>query len=430
VLNHEELVTKLAKACSRIAESLPRADLSLILYPTPAMKEAVARLYANIMKFVVRALRWYRQGRPMHMLSSITNPWRLDFEQELGEVEQDARGIDNLAQSASQAELREAHLQIQHTRSDLQVTRNEIRQLTRFVEEGFQRMTSFALGEHFIAFMISFYLPSNLLLSENQSLQSRMANDISSSKDMIHHVQIGQILSLSFMECLPTSGQCLAHCRSLWLRRRGSMQRRLIPDARLLRSWNEQKGLTFVVTENINTINAKDFLVDVIGVLHRQDLPVLWALRSPDLKDSSLTSRDVIRMLLYQALQINSSALNNPHPITIAHLREASTHEDWLVLLKRALRGLPTIYIIFDSDLLDYVMGRDRLTTTRLLMEFGKVLGPERVKIIVSSQSFETGHATRDLGASAVAILRGESPRRNIRALRRQRAHQAGRRSR
>ncbi|KAI1298944.1 hypothetical protein F5Y03DRAFT_386486 [Xylaria venustula] len=403
VLNHEELVKNLAKACARIAESLPRGDLGLILYPTSAMREAVARLYALLMKFLLRALRWYRHGRVVHLLSSIANPWGLEFEQELGDVERQARVVDELAQSASRAELREAHFQIHQIRGDLQA-------MTRIVEDRFQKMTQFAL--------------------ENRTLQSRMSSDLTSSKEMIYRVQLGQILSLSFLESLPSSGQCLAYCRSFRLRRQDLGQQHRIPDASALQKWNEQQSLVFVVTEDSSRIHARDLMVDMIGLIHRQGLPVLWALRSPELQISPLTLLDMIRMLLYQALQVNPAALNQSHPITVAHLREASTHEEWLLLLQRAVQGLPTVFIVFDSALVDHVTGRDKLLATKFFMDLAECLGPGRVKLIVSSFNFDARDAEQNLGLSAGAVLKTQSCRFNQPALKRLKARTSRRRRR
>ncbi|KAK4182062.1 hypothetical protein QBC35DRAFT_396714 [Podospora australis] len=149
VLNHEEMVKNLAKSCACIAETLPRADLGLILYSTQAMREAVARLYAAIVRFIVRSVRWYRQSRVKHTLASITNPWSLDYEPELREIEQHARSVDKLAQSGSHAELREAHYQIHQISADLQAARGEIRVLAAFVEDKFQKMMEFASSKSF-----------------------------------------------------------------------------------------------------------------------------------------------------------------------------------------------------------------------------------------------------------------------------------------
>ncbi|KAI0403449.1 hypothetical protein F4802DRAFT_608043 [Xylaria palmicola] len=403
VLNHEELVKNLAKAFSRIAESLPHSDLSLILYPTPAMREAVARLYAVLMKFLLRALRWYRHGRAMHVLSSIANPWGLEFEQELGDVERQARIVDELAQSASRAELREAHFQIHEIRCDLQA-------MTRIVEDGFQRMAQAAL--------------------ENQALQSGMSNELTSFKGMVQHIQLGQILSLSFLESLPTSGQCLAYCRSFWLRRQYLRQQRRIPDASALQKWNEQQSLTFVVTEESSRIHARDLLVDIISLIRQQDLPVLWALRSPDLESSPLTLLDVIRMLLYQALQINPAALNQTHPITVAHLREASTHGDWLLLFQRAIQGLPTVFIVFDSSLVDHVTRGEKSLATKFFIDLAKFLGPGRAKLIVSSFNFDARDAEQILGQNVAAAFKTQACRSGAPDVDRLKARRARRRRR
>ncbi|VUC30850.1 unnamed protein product [Clonostachys rosea] len=142
-----EMVKNLAEACSRIADDLPRADLTLILYPTAAMREAVAHLYGTIMSLIVRAVSWYGQGRLKHITRSFVRLWALEFEPDMREMRRHAQAVDDLAQSASRAELREAHYQIYQTRTDLNLARGEIQKLSKFVEEGFRRMTEFALGE-------------------------------------------------------------------------------------------------------------------------------------------------------------------------------------------------------------------------------------------------------------------------------------------
>ena len=223
---------------------------------------------------------------------------------------------------------------------------------------------------------------------------------------MISHVQLGQILSLSFMKSLPTSGQCLAYCRSLRVRRREGLPADTGPSVSAMRKFNEQPGLNFLVVEDGSPIEVKDFLFDMIGVLRHLGLPVLWILRPRDLQRSCLTALDVIRMLFYQALEINGSALNTSHPITVAQLREASSHDDWLLLLKRALDGLSSVYIIMDSDVMEYITNRDKEIATRFLAEFVRVLGPETVRFIVSSRVFEAQQAKMGLGQDAVAGVR------------------------
>lgn len=83
VLNHEDSVSRLSQAFVLIADALPRAKLKLELYGTDAMMEAVAQLYAQIMRFSQRAIIWYTEGKLKHMYHSITqvlNPSLLSFD--------------------------------------------------------------------------------------------------------------------------------------------------------------------------------------------------------------------------------------------------------------------------------------------------------------------------------------------------------------
>ncbi|TLS27549.1 hypothetical protein PpBr36_05391 [Pyricularia pennisetigena] len=337
VVNHAGKVKNLAKACCRTAEALPRADLGLILYPTPAMQEAVAQLYAAIIKFALRALRWYQQGRLMHLATAIASPWALSFEEELFEIERNSKSVEELAQSAARAELRELRFQVHQGRSDQQQARAELLQLKN--------------------------APAQLAM---KSLQASISSDTKFSKKMICEIQLGQILSLPFMESLPTSGQSLAYCRSFWLRRRRARRTESCAvNVSSLKTWNQAEQIRFVVVESGNSTLARDLLVDVITVLRRHGLPVLWALRPQNLHETNLTTVDVLRMLLYQALEVNSAAVGRSYPITVAHLREASGHDDWLALLKRALEDCPTIFVVFDAELVDHLTDGDRSLATR-----------------------------------------------------------------
>jgi hypothetical protein len=72
VLNHEELISRLAEALVLIGDALPRAKLKLELYGTEPMLQAVSQLYAQIMRFSQRAIKWYSEGRIKHLYHSIT----------------------------------------------------------------------------------------------------------------------------------------------------------------------------------------------------------------------------------------------------------------------------------------------------------------------------------------------------------------------
>jgi hypothetical protein len=109
-LNHEDLISQLSKALAQIAAVLPRANMKLLLYPTDQIKLGMSKLYANIIKFIQRAINWYDGGKVKHAITAMFRPAPLRFEDLVNEISACSQTIDELALSASQAELRDVHL--------------------------------------------------------------------------------------------------------------------------------------------------------------------------------------------------------------------------------------------------------------------------------------------------------------------------------
>jgi hypothetical protein len=112
-LNYEELLTQIAKTLTRIADVLPRSDLTAILYPTERVKEAVAQLYAHIIKFIQFAVRWYKKGKIAHSIAAILQPFQISCKDIVEGIAECSRRVDSLASSASKAELRDLHITVQ-----------------------------------------------------------------------------------------------------------------------------------------------------------------------------------------------------------------------------------------------------------------------------------------------------------------------------
>jgi hypothetical protein len=119
-------VTTLAKGLSQVADSLPRIELSTILYPTQRMKEAVALLYAHIINFLIRAKDWYEEGKLRHAINSFARPAKLRYDDIIKEIEGCTKDIDNLAISSARAEQRDIHLELQElSRRQTELDRRE-----------------------------------------------------------------------------------------------------------------------------------------------------------------------------------------------------------------------------------------------------------------------------------------------------------------
>jgi hypothetical protein len=113
VENHGKLVTTLAKGLSQIADSLPRIELVTILYPTRRVKQAVAELYAYILRFFIRVQEWFEQGKLRHAWEALARPVELRYDDLIEEIEGRTSDIDKLANAGAQAEQRDIHLELQ-----------------------------------------------------------------------------------------------------------------------------------------------------------------------------------------------------------------------------------------------------------------------------------------------------------------------------
>lgn len=231
----------------------------------------------------------------------------------------------------------------------------------------------------------------------NQSISTQIQLDVTESKGMIAEVQLGQILNMSFMTTLPTSGESLQYCQSFERRHRQKRTTTLLPDLSQLETWSRQPQSSFLITQSTSSLAARDFLVRLINLIRSSDHRILWALRFADYWERESTYIDVLRMLFMQALQLNPSALTSPnHPISVTAIREAVCEADWLELLNRALRGIPCAYIVLDADLLNHVTGQSRYETAKLIEAMPRLVSGTVVKVFVSNFMIDEAYVVRN----------------------------------
>jgi hypothetical protein len=121
------------KALYRFSDYLPRHELKLVLYPSVQMQEAVAKLYARLIQFMVHALKWYQKGRAKRAIGAIFKPFALDFQDQLTEVNELSKTVDEIAVTAAQAELRAVHSGVVDANEMLSLARLEIKRLSDLV---------------------------------------------------------------------------------------------------------------------------------------------------------------------------------------------------------------------------------------------------------------------------------------------------------
>jgi hypothetical protein len=97
------------------------------------MQQAVAKLYARLIDFMVHALHWYQKSKAKRAIGAIFKPFALDFEDRLTEVNELSRTVDEIATTAAQAELRDVHTTIEDVNKELGLARLEIKRLSDLV---------------------------------------------------------------------------------------------------------------------------------------------------------------------------------------------------------------------------------------------------------------------------------------------------------
>ena len=104
-------------------------NVKILLVPTEQIKHAISQLYAHILKFMIRAMKWYAEGKVKHFIVAVFRPASLRFKDLLQNIESCAQTVDQLAMGASQAEQRNMHLLLEEIRRTM--TGNILRMETR-----------------------------------------------------------------------------------------------------------------------------------------------------------------------------------------------------------------------------------------------------------------------------------------------------------
>jgi flagellin-specific chaperone FliS len=128
-VNHEKQLRVLAQGLSQIADVLPRIEFANALYPTARMQRAVSEIYSKIIRFFLRAKRWYQQGKLRHAWEALSRPTELYYDDLIRDVGECTKAIEVLANTGAQAEQRDMHLEIQELNKRLQSSEQILQEL-------------------------------------------------------------------------------------------------------------------------------------------------------------------------------------------------------------------------------------------------------------------------------------------------------------
>ena len=297
------------------------------------MKQEVARLYAYLIQFLIKALKWYQEGTFKHIIHSITQPVGIKYKDILENIEDCSRCIDQWAVSSAQAELRDVHTLQREVHTDLKNTGSVVRRSTMSVDEIMRRVIDIA--------------PQLTTLISGQVNTNHRVFDL----------QLSQMLTITAGSSLQDPEISYRHGI---LRRNKSMQRASRPiqflDSQKLKRWTTSEGSSFIIIKGPYSMRdqIRIFGVDLIEAVRSAQIPVLWALPSVTQTGAeTITSIDVLKSLVQQAIRINKSFQNESTCALSCNRMQSAAHEsDWFDILGSTLLGLPQTYIVFDTSIL------------------------------------------------------------------------------
>ncbi|EHK48580.1 hypothetical protein TRIATDRAFT_5974, partial [Trichoderma atroviride IMI 206040] len=339
---------------AQIAESLPRAQLSSDLYPTPQMKVALEELYASVLNFLLKAYDWYKQEKLSHFLHSVTRPLHRVYADLVDEIAENSRRIDQLAAAAMQAECRDMHQKIKVIQSQLQLiaaSRTEPRDLN-------QIFTVIQSQQDLAATKM------DVILNKMASYHAIQSNGILDTNQRLSDLQISQILT--HLSNVPLDDPLKSFQHHLFFRKRRAQGTNLstVTNAFWLSSrfqslFSTDDSALALMRGNFATRQVlQDLCIDVIDHLRCSNIPTLWALKkapTPTNEQAQLSIADLLKYLIFQALQLNESLKTEKTMAwRCAQFQRATTATELFQLLLAALDGLGRqIYLVIDLETIE-----------------------------------------------------------------------------
>ena len=318
-----------AKALCRIADSLPRQELASVLYPTKQIKQGVAQLYAHLMEFLVKAMKWYREGALKHIVHSITQPVGIRYKDILESIEDCSRNVDKWVIASAQAELRDMHALQQKTLLNIETTRS-VAQSNAFTVDEIMK----------------------IVVSMTPQLTQLIAGQLDTNQRVFD-------LQLSNMLTFTTGSSILdpeTSFRSGLLKRNKHKLRfgrqPTFWQSPKLKLWTDSDVSALVIVTGPYSLRekAKDFGINVIEAVRSTATPVLWVLPKHDQSIAGrITTVDILKSLVQQAMRLNRVFQSERAcALSCARIQSAVQESEWFDILGSTLAGLQLVYIVFD----------------------------------------------------------------------------------
>ncbi|KAI0426472.1 hypothetical protein F5Y09DRAFT_351156 [Xylaria sp. FL1042] len=364
VVEHERITaTTIVTALCDISDCLPSVELSLALYPTPVTRRLASTLYAHIMRFLIRALKYYEESRLMHVVHSITRPAALRYDDLIKLIRREEEMVRRHAITSSQAEIRDVHNSIRAVSTQLRTATGEAQ-------------------------------------AERQIMKTQLA--------AIGNWMAQICVSLSEVQCAIDNRSAfqstIRMCDAPFFRQRSGYNSATFWTSPKLKMWNRTETPSTILLKSTFSQRAqvRAFCTEVVNLLQKNQVAVFWIFMNRDQEHSLL---ETLRSLAYQALSLNYI------------LYTESSMKDYLNILGDLLQHLKRVYIIANSEAMS---PSTAIQCRAYLQKLSQLLSerncPTALKIITTSYSYAAveERVTEDIVLS-IAGMRGQGNQRKAR---------------
>lgn len=336
IVEHENVGTTVVTALCDIADSLPRVELATTLYPTDAMQQAVALLYAHIVRFLIRALQWYEEGKLAHALHSITRPASLRYDDLIKEIQRDTQSITSHTIASSQVEQRDMHNEIRAIRSlaDLAATRNQDEQ--QVVHDKLCSLTALVVQ-----------LRESIVFEQTVNANARIE-----LRNTLTEIQLTQALAIISSHCNIDHKSNFRASMVLRDRHRFTSKSNgaYFWTSPKLQDWNSSPVSSTILLKATfrERLEVRDFCTNVIEQLFNSRVAALWVLRD---RVQEYSVVEVLKSLILQALSLDySSHTDIAFSFQLRKFLDARFDVDYLNLLGDVLQHFKLVHIITDAE--------------------------------------------------------------------------------
>jgi hypothetical protein len=370
---------------------VPSIELSVQLYQTEQMEEVVANLYAHIILFFQRAVKWYSKSSAGRALASILKLFELEYQDTVDQIKICSETVNNIAHGAARAETRDMHITVQMIYGNLQGMQRKLHEMQVQLDEKGLKITSCL--DQVLQVAIS-----------SKAISEAIQLDVSDMKPRMIDLQFMKIYDMLSPDVNPDTllKRHTALARSRRQTSAGHIQASVdIP--KLLGQWMSAVGSSLFILRSGPRASAitRDHAINIINYLRSAHYKVFWILSPTSACDSEPSMMNILRSLVYQVIHHDPNILLRfPENLNGQQFLSNRSESEWLDLLCLLISRLDKCFLIVETEDLYQASRQKPEWPQQFLQVFRRLMGSAEasgslIKILV---------ATFDCCTSPIAI--------------------------